>query len=181
MPLRYFNGPVSDMSFLLSQTKVCSLCGRKGACFHLDFATVSPSFRDADPTRPSLGCVECLKEGRFTFDRKLENGTLDVVSDERLALLARTPLVDTWQACRWLLHCDDAMTYLGTWGPSDFNECAPDGDGRALFFAMTSAEQHGLWDRSKEESGTNTHVWAATYYVFQCLHCKQIRGYWDAP
>jgi len=85
----------------------------------------------------------------------------------------------TWQQELWLVHCNDFMTYLGTWEPADFYANAEAGDGRSLFFEMTEPEYQHLWDASIREGENRLESWQAEYYAFRCNHCGKLRGNWD--
>lgn len=182
------------MSSLCKELCECNLCGRRDVCFELDFADC-PELDDSQK-EGKVGCLECLKEGRFLFRNDIENWRDDFAA-EVLAELARTPEIATWQDGFWLTHCNDIMVYQGTWEPEDFYKNAPDGDGRALFMEMTD-EGQCLWENAlkcqfeldrclpkhdrfllKDKDKMRLRSWGATYYVFKCLHCGKLRGYWD--
>lgn len=93
--------------------------------------------------------------------------------------LRRTPQIVTLQQELWLTHCNDFMTYKGTWEPSDFNKNSNSGNGKELFLEMTDSELNHLWDDSLEKGETELEEWYATYYVFECKHCGKLRGNWD--
>jgi hypothetical protein len=101
-------------------------------------------------------------------------------SAETLTELRRTPGFRTLQGgATWLCHCDDFMAYLGEWEPSDFHRHAPDGNGQALFEAMTDDEwQRELWLPGESPSGWERFD-VPPYYAFRCLHCDILRGWWD--
>lgn len=191
MQFEYFQGPEHDMA-ILSGNRVCSLCAREGTTFSLEF-TICPNVPE-NARADKVGCVSCLKAGRFEFWHDTEIGLLDenglqhVYNHNQepppdfprhaLVELRRTPQIATWQQEIWLTHCLDFMVYLGTWEPADFYSNAPDGDGRALFIRMTSKYAH-LWDGSLRPDESKLESWYATYYVFRCRHCGVLRGNWD--
>jgi len=175
----YFQASTEEMANLLAEERECSFCGNTSLCFKLDNA---------------LGCLACLKAGRFEFWHDTEIGVLDedgltqVYKHNRmpspdflksaLVALRRTPQILTWQQELWLTHCNDFMVYIGTWEPKDFYQHSPTGDGRALFYEMTD-EWQNLRDDSLAEGEGILEKWHATYYVFECKHCGKLRGNWD--
>ena len=192
MQLKYFAGPITDMADLTGETRPCSFCGQRRPCFELSDA-ICPELPE-DAGESMIGCLDCLRAGRFEFRHGTEFGMLteEGLIDERteepslskrlseaaLVELRRTPRIATNQDEIWLTHCNDFMAYQGTWNPSDFYGNAPDGDGKALFLEMTDHDQD-LWDDSISDPSGRVTSWYATYYVFKCLHCGKLRGYWD--
>jgi uncharacterized protein CbrC (UPF0167 family) len=194
MKFKYFDGPIEEMSGLLEGTHNCSLCGQESEmCFEVEYS-ITDKFSD-DEKEGKIGCIECLRKGEFEFWHDTEFGLLDEkgltkvynhnkdnpppVEMEKLIELRRTPQIITWQQEMWLTHCNDFMTYKGTWEPSDFYKKSKSGNGRELFIEMTDKELNHLWDDSLEEGETKLEGWYATYYVFECSHCGKLRGNWD--
>ena len=193
MEFRYFHGPHQDMAYLKGEEASCSLCGTFGPCFALRYA-IGPGLPEADK-ETAVGCLSCLRTGRFEFWHDTEAGLLDErglshdhnlhpltppdFPEAALVELRRTPQIVTWQQELWLTHCGDFMAYLGTWEPRDFYDRAPDGDGRALFLEMTDRDGRHLWDTSVRPGQQRLERWHATYYTFRCLHCRKLRGNWD--
>jgi uncharacterized protein CbrC (UPF0167 family) len=193
MIFKYFKGPIDEMSDLVIEHSVCSICGKTDHCFELDY-TITNVFSD-DEKDGKFGCYSCLKEGRFEFWHDTEFGMLDenglskvykhnmdnppLIAIEKLVELRRTPQIISWQQELWLTHCDDFMVYKGTWEPKDFYSNSKDGDGKALFMSMTNEELNHLWDDSLPENETLLEEWYPTYYVFRCSHCGKMRGNWD--
>ncbi len=187
----YFSGPPEDMFGLAPAGSRCSLCGKTERCWELDFL-ICEELSD-DEQDGELGCEDCLRAGRFLFPHNTEIGTLTeegLIEEysshsapppdfpvEALVELLRTPIYSTWQEEVWLTHCNDFMTFVGTWAPADFEREAEDGDGRSLFLAMTEPELNFLWDDGISDEGH----WCATYYAFQCRQCETRRGHWDSP
>jgi len=193
MDFKYFKGPNDEMSDLVKDKTICSICGKLDNCFILDYTAVSPF--NSDEKEGKVGCYSCLQEGRFEFWHDTEYGMIDengvtkvykhnidnppVIASSRLIEFRRTPQFISWQQEFWLCHCDDFMIYKGTWEPSDFYKNSKDGDGRGLFMQMTDKELNHLWDDSLPEGETVLKEWYSTYYVFECAHCGQLRGNWD--
>lgn len=71
------------------------------------------------------------------------------------------------------------MVYKGTWQPLEFYKNSPTGDGRDLFMEMTDKDLSHLWDESLDDGQTLLEQWYPTYYVFECRHCRRLRGNWD--
>ena len=193
MIFNYFKGPSDEMNGLVNDKSICSICGKTGDCFELDYV-ITAVFNE-DEKEGKLGCFSCLKEGRFEFWHDTEYGMLDEnglrkfynhhmsnppsIAADRLIELRRTPQIVTWQQELWLTHCDDFMVYTGTWTPQDFYLNSPNGDGKALFMSMTDTKLNRLWDDSLRENETILKHWHPTYYVFECSLCGKLRGNWD--
>jgi uncharacterized protein CbrC (UPF0167 family) len=191
---KYFKGPEEDMSSLIEGVVICSICGIEDRCFELDFSTTN-EFNEDEKKEGKVGCINCLRNGKFEFWHDTEFGMLGEkglhkvykhnlvnppsVDQSTLVELRRTPQIITWQQELWLTHCDDFMIYTGTWEPKDFHTNSKDGDGRRLFMEMTDDEYNNLWDDSLEEGQTKLEEWYPTYYVFECSHCGKLRGNWD--
>lgn len=194
MKFEYFDGPIDEMSDLLEGSHICSLCGQESEmCFEIDYA-ITDKFSE-DEKEGKIGCIDCLRKGEFEFRHDTEFGMLDEngltkvynhnmdnpppIENDKLIELRRTPQIVTWQQELWLTHCNDFMTYKGTWEPSDFNKNSNSGNGKKLFLEMTDSELNHLWDDSLEKGETELEEWYATYYVFECKHCGKLRGNWD--
>ncbi len=193
MTFKYFQGPLDDMSDVILDKSVCSICGKTDFCFDLSYA-ITAKF-DEKEKEGKIGCRNCLSEGRFEFWHDTEWGLLDedglkkvylhnqqnppAVGVEILTELRRTPRIATCQNEIWLTHCADFMIYKGTWEPSDFYANSKEGDGKKLFLEMTDTEGNHLWSESLPEGETKLEEWYATYYVFECRHCGKLRGNWD--
>jgi uncharacterized protein CbrC (UPF0167 family) len=194
---KYHRGPLAEMCDLEPAPQACDLCGERRPCFRLGGATLT-----TPRTGPklSVGCVACLKSGRFYFGHDTEAGLTDgarlrreydrhrrvAIPPQAVIELGRTPGYPTWQQSPWLVHCDDFMAYLGEWKPADFHRSAPEGDGRALFIAMTDGDNaREFWDGATAGSdglaNDAPESWAVTYYAFRCLHCDVLRGNYDYP
>ena len=183
---------MEEMAHRCADNTTCTLCGAPEVCFCLEY-THCPELSD-EHKQNAAGCVHCLEAGRFEFwhDTEIgfldENGLKQVYSHNELPPpnfptsacieLRRTPQIVTWQQEVWLTHCNDFMTYIGTWEPNDFYLHASEGDGRALFMEMTD-RYNDLWDASLPDGASRLESWYATYYVFRCRHCGNLRGNWD--
>ena len=180
------------MSDLLDGSHTCSICKKQhDHCFHIEYSS-KHEFSDDDER---IGCYDCLKRGEFEFWHDSEFGLLDEnglnklydhnsdnppkLSIDVINEMRRTPQIVTYQQELWLTHCDDFMVYKGTWEPLDFYKNSPTHDGRELFMAMTNEEWNHLWDESLEAGQKLLNSWHATYYVFECRHCRKLRGNWD--
>lgn len=182
------------MGDLLDGKHKCSICHlHHDNCFDLEFS-ITDKF-NPDDKKDKIGCYECLRKGEFEFWHDTEYGVLDEkglskvyshniesppkLSESLLLELRRTPQFITYQQEIWLTHCDDFMVYKGTWQPLDFYKNSPTGDGRDLFMEMTDKDMSRLWDESLVDGQTLLEQWYPTYYVFECRHCRKLRGYWD--
>lgn len=175
-------------------THSCDICGRENQrCFSMGY--ILTDVFSAEDKEPTIGCVNCLREGKFEFWHDTEYGLLAEggltrfynhhmdnppdIEVEKLMELKRTPQIVTWQQELWLTHCGDFMAYKGTWEPADFYRNSENGNGRDLFLAMTDEDMNHLWDDCLADGESELKSWYATYYVFECLHCGKLRGNWD--
>ncbi len=93
---------------------------------------------------------------------------------EAITTLFRTPRFFGLQQDLWLSHCKTFMAYTGEWEPKDFNEAAPEGDGRALFLQMVDPDSAFLW-----RNGAKKPRWRGAVHVFECVLCGAHRAYFD--
>ena len=187
--------------------KQCSFCGQLARCFLIpcdDYVPgrvpdnagfflakeevvenlVSTPGNPANRWEPDLfyrGCMDCLRQGRFTVWHFTEAGDIEAgvlvsnedprltISEEAISELSRTPSFWTFQQAVWLCHCNDFMAYLGEWSRDDFNQNAPDGDGQSLYAQVERMEPGEEW----------SDLWDNGFYLFRCLHCGKMRSFSD--
>src|SRR5687768_444787 len=120
--MRYFTAPRGELS---GENGTCRFCGRD--------TFLLTTGRPAKPigTGTQLGgCLECLRNGLFTVDHETEAGRVTSKAAPRklgpqaAAELRRTPEFRSWQNPTWLVHCGDAMTYIGVWQGKDVERAA---------------------------------------------------------
>lgn len=178
---KYFKADHTEIDFLDEAPSPCTLCLQMAPGIPLSCAEWRTFSASGKAHAHGKGCLACLHTGAFTLAHETEPNTLDLISEECIDELSRTPHFRSWKAAPWLTHCDDYMAYLGVWSESNFNACAPEGKGLQLFQDMTNAEQHSLWLNPAWGRATSLEAQGPTYYAFQCLHCGKLRGFWDAP
>lgn len=201
----YFQGPVEEMCDLCREPIECSFCGTVDTCFSTDTGIDE----SGEVIVRQCGCLDCLGAGKFEFWHDTEIGMLTetglkkfynhhvppspTFSQRAISSLRKTPQYLACQQEIWLVHCDDFMTYLGTWQPSDFVCQSADGDGRSLFLAMTDARLMGIdqlkpgkkndlalaWDSVVSVDSPVPDDWGINYYAFRCRHCGLLRGHYD--
>jgi uncharacterized protein CbrC (UPF0167 family) len=99
-----------------------------------------------------------------------------LVPRDALLELTYTPDFLSIQGSVWEVHCRQPMTFVGRWGRSDFNDAAPDGDGRTYgqrIGSISLEAWEALGDRGGDESDP---VWT---YAFRCLVCGSHAASWD--
>lgn len=192
--MKYFKGPIEDIANLFYNEQTCLFCNEvKTLSIPVDFA-ISDKYSRAEKEN-KMGCLDCLRKGEFEIWHDTEFGMLEKDGFKKVYLhhmenppkvleqnkieLRRTPQIQTSQQELWLTHCNDFMVYKGTWEPIDFVKNSSNSNGRELFLSMTDVDMNHLWDDYFEEGGILTENWYATYYVFECSHCKKLRGNWD--
>lgn len=100
------------------------------------------------------------------------------IDSSKIIELKHTPSFRVWQGDTWLIHCNDFMTFIGTWFHEDFVKYSPEHDPKK-FYSMIDDNCMGdeFYD---EQFGPEKSEYAeSTFYAFQCLHCNQYRGYCD--
>jgi uncharacterized protein len=81
-----------------------------------------------------------------------------------------------WQQERWFTHCGDAAAYLGqAAGRQLRGEWAPALPSIRADAAMSDEQ----WEQLLDDFATGP-TGSPTAYVFRCLHCGQLGGYWDS-
>jgi uncharacterized protein CbrC (UPF0167 family) len=129
-------------------------------------------------------CPWCIADGsaherfdaEFTDTACVGLGWEPVVDEVVEEVAFRTPGFAGWQQERWATHCGDASAYLGQADAEDlagrWSEAVPairadvelsDDDWQALLTSFAKGP-HG----------------SPTAYVFRCLHCGGLTGYWDS-
>ncbi len=103
--------------------------------------------------------------------------SMQAIPNDAIEALRHTPPFRAWQGPTWLIHCNDFMTYIGTWDHEDFVRHSPDGDAEALYLAISDApvEYEEQWGPNKSEYAE------CSFYAFRCRHCGALRGYVDNP
>jgi uncharacterized protein CbrC (UPF0167 family) len=101
----------------------------------------------------------------------LWDGVPAAVTDE---VAHRTPGFRGWQEEEWWTHCGDAAAYLGMAGAEEVTEFGPELADQLRRYA--SFEDNEDW---REVLGSFSKVGAPTAYLFRCLHCGTVGGYWD--
>jgi uncharacterized protein CbrC (UPF0167 family) len=164
-------------------------CKRCGAQNGLDASedTVEPCRSCGAPVQFLLDsdeeaavCYQCLRAGEAAIVKDTASGMVDwdeanegtTAPKELLIELVRTPGYTTWQGEQWQYCCDRPMVYIGTWGQEDFEEHAPNGDGRAFFLDIVDEADGELWEDRQMDA-------AITVYVFRCLNCGNYKAHWD--
>ncbi|OJJ16442.1 hypothetical protein BKI52_34720 [marine bacterium AO1-C] len=205
--LKYFRSTTDESYFEpASNDTCCSFCNQNDSpIIELDdtlsiITTSSESLTNV--------CLNCLYEKKYAFEQQAEGGYLikdsiltesekypylkkssDYASDllpKEQALLAmdkskidelkRTPPFRAWQGAIWLVHCNDFMTFVGTWEHEDFIKHSPDGKAQKFFEEICDNGD----DLYESQFGPQKSAHAeCTFYAFECIHCKQYRGYID--
>ncbi|WP_064966192.1 CbrC family protein [Tenacibaculum ovolyticum] len=102
---------------------------------------------------------------------------LDAIDKSKSLELIHTPPFRAWQGAKWLVHCNDFMKYIGTWQHEDFLKNAPDSNAEDYYENICL---YGGDDLYESQFGPNKSEYAnCTFYAFECLTCKEKRGYID--
>jgi uncharacterized protein len=98
-----------------------------------------------------------------------------VPTSVRDEVLYRTPRFYTWQYTMWSTHCGDGAAFHGHAGYPELTGAWKD--------AVPVIRSEGDWEEDDEEWEELLRILdrdsCPTAYVFRCLHCGALGGYWD--
>ena len=173
---RYHPDPVGTESIQPSNDH-CRCCERPRG-----FIYVGPVYAD-DNLEDTL-CPWCIADGSahqkydaaFTDAAGVGLGWEPVPTRVVEEVSFRTPGFAGWQQERWVTHCGDASAYLGQADGTDlagkWAEAVP---AIRTDTKMSDEEWDALFTSlSKGPTGS------PTAYVFRCVHCGALSGYWDS-
>jgi uncharacterized protein len=173
---RYHPDPIETGSVVPSET-VCICCERARGSVYTGPVYAEDELADAV-------CRWCIADGsaherfdaEFTDTACVGLGWEPVPEDVVEEVAYRTPGFTGWQQERWAAHCGDAAAYLGQADASDLSgrwaDAVPairadveitDEDWQAVFSTFAKGPTA-----------------SPTAYVFRCLHCNALIGYWDS-
>ncbi len=207
MNLKYFNAPISETPFELSNDiGSCSICKKNNSLrLELDGSIeIIPQTSELI----EIVCIECLNEQKYGFEHQVEGGFLTkegvlikskkyeylknntdyfsvlqpkeqkllAIEKSKLEDLIHTPPFNAFQGAIWLIHCNDFMKFIGNWEHDDFVKHSPNNNPKEFFNEIV--DNWNGDDFYDEQFGTNKSEYAESiFYAFECLHCKQKRGY----
>jgi uncharacterized protein CbrC (UPF0167 family) len=87
----------------------------------------------------------------------------------------RTPGFAAWQQERWFTHCGDAAAFLGQ---ADGNDLTGRWKSAAHLIRAESSLGKSEWADLLQQLAKGK-AGSPTAYVFECLRCGQLGGYWD--
>jgi uncharacterized protein CbrC (UPF0167 family) len=129
-----------------------------------------------------------LESDKYEYEKKASDYAANLqkkeeilknLDDSKITELLHTPAFRAWQGDIWLVHCNDFMTFIGTWYHDDFVKNSPDGDAKKFFDTIN--DNYNGDDFYDKQFGPNKSEYAeASFYAFQCLHCREFRGYCDS-
>ena len=152
------------------QLVACYQCLRSGKAA-LTKDTVLGMVRWEDAQQGITHGVPGLDTADFDTVPKDDDWVAARVPKENLLELVRTPTYLSIQGDRWQFCCRCPMTFIGEWDRDDFDQNAPNGDGKALFEEIVQHTVDGLWeDELHDETGI---------YVFRCKQCGRLTAHWD--
>jgi len=192
---KYFLDP-ENYSYLLSGEHECEICHQTKPCFD-----GSVYFGEEDYT---AFCFDCVAEGRLgEVDAFAVELDVEGLQNQLKAKNLSTPEIkkiinaktDELQNCTpklptedllWPTHCGELCQFIRLAGQTDFNELAPDGDGKAFFTSSLDPEIREdteideLWPDLKPEKISNLKEKSNPQaYLFKCLHCGTYVALWD--
>jgi uncharacterized protein CbrC (UPF0167 family) len=172
---RYHPDPVGTGTVRPSSDECVCCRERRGHIY------VGPVFAEAELNEAL--CLWCIADGsaherlgaEFIDTASVGLGWEPVAQAVVEELAFRTPCFTGWQQERWFTHCADAGEFLGRADTDDL---------RGKWAAVRPAMQADA-GMSDEEWNRVANAFAKgpndspTAYVFRCLHCGQLGGYWD--
>lgn len=207
LDLRYFNAPISETPFeLSSDIPHCSIC-KKDSSPRLQLnGSIEIIYEGSEAIETvCLDCLNdrkygfehqveggfLTKDGILTESEKYEylknsddyslilepkEQNLLKIEQAKVDDLAHTAPFNAFQGALWLVHCNDFMKFIGTWQHDDFVQHAPNGDPKEFFDDIV--DNWNGDDFYDKQFGPNKSEHAGSvFYAFECLHCKQHRGY----
>ena len=172
---KYFPDPVAHGSIVRSDT-TCRCCGQKRGFI---FAGLPYCEEDL----PSCICPWCIADG--SADAKFDaaftdedgiggNGRWTSVPQAVIEEVAyRTPGFNGWQQEEWWTHCGDAGAFLATAGAAEIAQYGPQLEESLKNYIQFEPEEWQEFLATLEKDGS------PMAYVFKCLHCGAVGGYWD--
>lgn len=173
---RLFADPVREKSFEPTD-QACELCGRARG-----WKYIVGTYGEND--QPECLCPWCIADGTavgrgYSFNDPtivpaLE-GTPQLPPDDAAEVEGRTPGFVTWQGVRWQMCCGRACRYIG-------EATAEDLKGRwagAVEPIFGEMRAHGWTDEQIAELVEAIGRGDPAAYVFQCLVCAKLHGFWD--
>jgi uncharacterized protein len=173
---RYHPDPVDTGSIELVAV-LCAACGENRPA-----AYTGPVY--AEEELDGQLCPWCIADGsahekfdaEFTDAASVGLGWEPVPKQVIEEVAFRTPGFSGWQQERWYTHCADAAVFLGQADGNDLSgKWAAAVPAMRADLALSDADWvHLLEHLAKGRTGS------PTAYVFECLHCGQLGGYWDS-
>lgn len=130
-------------------------------------------------------CPWCIADGsahdqfeaEFTDAESIGGSGWDEVRQEVVEMIAfRTPGFSGWQQERWFTHCGDGAAFLGH---ADSHRLKGKWAAAIPVLRESAPVSDDVWDTILSSFATGP-TGSPTAYVFQCLHCGTLGGYWDS-
>lgn len=177
---KYHPNPIETGVFKSDQTVECDCCGEETPVYY-----TGPFFSVEDiealcPWCISLGKAAEKFEGDFQDYSSIEGvaitpgdkNTINYTKEAIQELTERTPGYVGWQQEYWLGHCDDLCAFVGYVGWQEIE------DKLEQFVDLeTDCSECGLKKEDLPKYLRNNG--SCQGYLFQCLHCKKYRLYFD--
>jgi uncharacterized protein CbrC (UPF0167 family) len=175
---RYHPDPISTGSIVKSDAG-CRCCGQKRGYVY-DGAPYG------EEELENCICPWCIADGSAhkKFDVTFVDedgiggyGRWDEVSGKVIREVAcRTPGFHGWQQEEWWTHCGDAAAFVGSAGAKELSAYGTQLEESLRDYSETGDEEE--WQEALASLDKDA---GPTAYVFRCLHCGAMGGYWDAP
>ena len=197
---KYFLQP-EKYAYVLEKKEECDICHKIAKCF--DGSTYYGE------EEYNAFCFECVSNGRleevnaFGVDpdaRALRNQLIEKypllskdeienkLQEKTKELSFTTPKFPTWQDFFWPAHCGDYCEFIKLAGQADYNELAPNRNGKeffknTLYYNLQDTDIDAVWNDLKKNSVkgivNDNDNWSPMAYIFKCLNCGEYITIWD--
>ncbi|NDV93907.1 hypothetical protein D0T84_03105 [Dysgonomonas sp. 521] len=177
---KYHPDPIETGAFESDQTVECDCCGKETPIYY-----TGPFFSVEDIEALCPWCISSGKaakkfKGDFQDYSSIEGiavtpGDADTINYTKEAieeLTERTPGYRGWQQEHWLGHCNDLCAFVGYVGWQEIED-------KLHQFADLEGDCNNLHMKIEDLPKYLRNNGSCQGYLFQCLHCKKYRLYFD--
>jgi len=198
---KYFEFP-EKYAYILEEKSNCDICGEEKQCFDAENYTgledyyafcfdcvATGKLEEIEVTSVEGDWHELLRQLKAANANLGEDEIEEIAQEKSLELESSTPVFATWQDWFWPAHCGDYCKLIQLAGQEDYNNLAPDGNGKELFQKSLyyDLREHtdvdAVWDGLKHGKITgiadDEDNWGTMAYIFKCLNCGEYITIWD--
>lgn len=171
---KYHPDPI-ETGCVIESDNECVVCKKERGFIYIGPVFSEEEYEDCIcPWCIADGTAAAMLEATFVDDAGVGAvGECEVSDDVIQEVTCRTPSFIGWQQEQWWTHCEDAGQFIGRAGKAELQALGP-----AAVEAIKKAAEDTNLDgdeliESLQKDGSST------AYMFRCLHCDAIGGYWD--